>query len=517
MISFRTILSRFALRGLAGFLITGLAFATVSITGADAVKASDGATATLIVITRVTNNYGGTKSAGDFNMVVLGANPSPENFPGTPDGMTVTIDAGVDYSVDEDTLDGYSMSLGSACQGQLAADEVATCLVTNDQFPAPYVATTGTLILISRVINDNTGVKTPADFTLTVAAAGATQFAAGSPDGVSVVIPAGDYSVLMPSVAGYTATKDEGCTGVLLGDETRICTVTNDDVGPGAKTKGILTVIVNVSSGYGGTATAADFTLNAIANGASPSSFTGLAEGTRVSVDPGAYSITENDFAGYNKSLDSGCSGEIAAGQELTCTVTNVEYRSVSGSGSSGGGWGGSSGSSGGGSQVIAAGGQVAQEQTSLIMVPGLSFEQLAESGAPTVLGIETDVPSIEEFVVEGTDEPIAANNAGPSKKNRVNRAFVSNFAAPEEQGQSDGPQFAVQYPVQTPQAEQAVGRPPVQPVSRTTAQKTPNPVRKPFDIPFALISFAALIAFSGLCLAGFKEVTYVPRHRKGE
>ena len=92
---------------------------------------------TLLVITHVVNDDGGTLGPSDFTMSVTATNPTPASFPGEgPPGRTVTLDPG-NYSVGI-TPNGYVITNFSAdCGGTIAAGETKTCTVTaNDQPPA---------------------------------------------------------------------------------------------------------------------------------------------------------------------------------------------------------------------------------------------------------------------------------------------------------------------------------------------------------------------------------------------
>jgi hypothetical protein len=53
------------------------------------------------------------------------------------------------------------------------------------------------------------------------------------------------------------------------------------------------------------------------------SSFPGSSVGTTVTLDAGAYSVTETAPLGYQGTLGSNCSGTIAIGETKTCVITN--------------------------------------------------------------------------------------------------------------------------------------------------------------------------------------------------
>ena len=85
-----------------------------------------------------------------------------------------------------------------------------------------------------------------------------------------------------------------------------------------------LTVVKHVVNDNGGIAAAADFTVAVAATNPSPASFPGVeAPGTTVTLDAGAYNVTETGPSGYSASFSAECNGSIAVGETRTCTVTN--------------------------------------------------------------------------------------------------------------------------------------------------------------------------------------------------
>ena len=85
-----------------------------------------------------------------------------------------------------------------------------------------------------------------------------------------------------------------------------------------------LIVIKHVINDNGGTATAADFTLDSGGVNDTPDNFPGAeSPGTDVTLDAGAYNVTESGPAGYSATFSADCTGTIAFGQTKTCTVTN--------------------------------------------------------------------------------------------------------------------------------------------------------------------------------------------------
>ena len=267
----------------------------------------------LIVIKHVINDNGGTATAANFTLDSGGANDTPDNFPGAEaPGTEVTLDAGA-YNVTETGPTGYTASFSADCSGTIANGQEKTCTVTNNDQP-------GKLIVIKHVINDNGGTATAANFTLDSGGANDTpdNFPGAEAPGTEVTLDAGAYNVTESGPSGYTASFSADCSGTIANGQTKTCTVTNNDQ------PGKLIVIKHVINDNGGTATAANFTLDSGGANDSPDNFPGAeAPGTEVTLDAGAYNVTESGPAGYTASFSADCSGTIANGQEKTCTVTN--------------------------------------------------------------------------------------------------------------------------------------------------------------------------------------------------
>ena len=87
-------------------------------------------------------------------------------------------------------------------------------------------------------------------------------------------------------------------------------------------------MIKHVVNSFGGTATAADFTMSVTGNSPAPASFAGHeSPGTVVSLGAGSYSVAETGPSGYSSSFSTDCTGSIAVGQAKTCTVTNSDIQ----------------------------------------------------------------------------------------------------------------------------------------------------------------------------------------------
>ena len=117
------------------------------------------------------------------------------------------------------------------------------------------------------------------------------------------VFPGGVYEALK---AQFSSANEQGCPNPDAGDVS-------------AK----LVVIKYVINNDEGTAVAGDFTMIVNAQSPSETSFAGSEQGHEITVQPGSYSVDEQDNVDYLKSLSDGCSGLIAAGETKTCTITN--------------------------------------------------------------------------------------------------------------------------------------------------------------------------------------------------
>jgi hypothetical protein len=269
----------------------------------------------LKVVKHVINDNGSTAKASDFGIYVYGNNPIPYSFQGSETGTDVKIGIGY-YSVNENWNQDYITSYSSDCSGQINLGENKTCTITNDDKPK------GKLIVIKHVINNDGGMATASEFTMTVSGNSPSLWEfPGSEDGTNVTIYEGWYSVSEYSRSDYYQSNSPDCYGYIYPGETRICTITNDD-----KPKGKLIVIKNVINNDGGTANASDFTVYVGGNSPSPSSFQGSETGTNVSIDEGWYNAYEdpyNTILNYATTYSADCNGYIQGGEIKTCTIMN--------------------------------------------------------------------------------------------------------------------------------------------------------------------------------------------------
>ena len=90
-----------------------------------------------------------------------------------------------------------------------------------------------------------------------------------------------------------------------------------------------LNVIKQLINDDGGTKKHSDFVITVNGINANPNSFPGssLPSGTLVNLNPGSYSVSEQNTNGYTSSFSSGCSGIINSGETKTCIITNNDNK----------------------------------------------------------------------------------------------------------------------------------------------------------------------------------------------
>jgi CSLREA domain-containing protein len=283
---------------------------------------------TLRLITVVVNDDNGTAEPGDFDAHVRAGTRdvagSPK--PGDPNGTVYTLSAGTAYAVSAEGVPGYSATASGDCAANgaitLNVGEAKQCTVTVDDGAS-------TLTVITQVINDNGGTRTPDSLSVHVQAGAADVTGspqAGSATGTSYGVPADTYTVAAVAVPGYAISTSGDCDGsgtVVIGlAESRTCTVTANDVAP---TLRVITTVVNDS---GGTRAPSGFTVHVRTSGAdvAGSPKPGSSSGTTYSLSAGTYAVGADTVAGYATSIGGACAAggsvSLQPGDAKTCTVS---------------------------------------------------------------------------------------------------------------------------------------------------------------------------------------------------
>ncbi|MDP2630322.1 MAG: ice-binding family protein [Candidatus Uhrbacteria bacterium] len=313
--------------------------------------------ATLHIIKRVVNNDGGTATASTFTLHVKGTSSmggavdvvgSPAAGSEAP-GKSYTLTAGT-YVVSEDAYNGYTATYSGDCDASgvvtLTSGADKTCTITNNDNPQPPPLP-ATLQVIKHVINNDGSKEIASDFIVHVKGSGASGLVdvTGSPaagtelPGTSYSLVAGTYIVSEDAHAGYSQSFSGDCdaSGVvtLSAGDGKTCTITNDDIAtetppPPTPSSATLHVIKTVINDNGGTAVSSDAIVH-VSSGSGDvagSPQAGMeAPGTVYVLNPGAYVVSENFFAGYTVKIGGDCDagGDVVLtpGDNKTCTIIN--------------------------------------------------------------------------------------------------------------------------------------------------------------------------------------------------
>ncbi|MFA4873373.1 MAG: SdrD B-like domain-containing protein [Patescibacteria group bacterium] len=221
--------------------------------------------------------------------------------------VTYELPGNCNYSISEDVIpQGWGLTTDPQCSGILQPGEEKICEFINTKRP--------TLTVNKIITNDNGGIVTIPDFTLRIDGNQVTS-------GQTVELASGIHTVSEDPFNGYTGVIGGDCapdgTITLAPGDTKICTVTNDDITPQ------LTVIKQVIKDNGGQLDPNNFTIQVTGIDVSQLSFPGSATGTIVTLDAGSYSVDEIEISGYTKTLSADCSGTIGLGEHKICTITN--------------------------------------------------------------------------------------------------------------------------------------------------------------------------------------------------
>ncbi len=301
---------------------------------------NDDQPAHLTLVKTVTNDNGGTATAGQWTLAAGGPTP----ISGSTGSAAVTnapVSAGTYTLSESGGPAGYAAGSWSCTAGTLTGsslvlplDTSATCTINNNDQPAH-------LTLIKTVTNDNGGTAVPTAWTL--AAAGPTPIsgATGSATVTNAPVNAGTYTLSESGgPAGYAAGTWSCSAGTLTGSSlvlplntSATCTINNNDV------TAHLTLVKVVDANETGsgmepkdwtlTATPVDITgQNPVTGNGDPSSGGGV---NAVPVFAGQYTLTEQGPAGFT-SGDWECDGGVFAdgnvsvpnGGDVVCTITNT-------------------------------------------------------------------------------------------------------------------------------------------------------------------------------------------------
>jgi hypothetical protein len=295
-------------------------------------------------ITKILGNlFGAIASVTDFSFTVNGGASTPFEADAT---NSFSLLAGA-YTVAENTAAGFAAPIyGGDCpsgSATVVAGETKNCTITNNGIQP-------TLTLQKTVVNDAPrqylGTAVDTDFTLS--ASGPTNISGteGQAAVTNALVNVGTYNLSESGPTGYTASAWV-CTGgtQVDGDTVQVglgqnvtCVITNNDEDPTKGTLTILKTLVSIADADTDPLET-DFILTATGP-TNTSGAEGAAGVTGFAVNPGVYTIGEQSplpaagTIGYNTAYSCSVNGgdavsgneiTIAAGDNVTCTVTNTE------------------------------------------------------------------------------------------------------------------------------------------------------------------------------------------------
>jgi hypothetical protein len=209
--------------------MTGRALAfggTVTTNGNTITVPADCPAATHLIINKVVvNNSGGVLTPTSFAGTITGAVVATGSNTWAAASTDRTLTQVGAYNVTETAQPGYTATFSAGCSGTIHAGSTVTCTITNTDNPTH-------LIINKVVVNNSSGVLTPAAFSGTiggaVVATGGNTWAGASTD--RLLTTAGAYSVAETAQADYTSVLSADCSGTIAAGETKTCTVTNTDI-----------------------------------------------------------------------------------------------------------------------------------------------------------------------------------------------------------------------------------------------------------------------------------------------
>src|SRR5215218_1767715 len=227
----------------------------------------------LIITTNVINDNGGTKEESDFTINMLGSQSFPSSFQASPfpQVQIISIQEG-QYSISVDNAQGYKISFGNQCEGQIKAGDKKSCSITLDDsstkktpseqlpifplslpsLPSPSQTSgedrltisqipsveeeqsqLGFLILATHVINENGGMKQAPNFKINMLGSQSfpSSFQAASSNLMQIIsIQEGQYSISVDNAQGYKISFGNQCQGQIKDGEIKTCLITLDDL-----------------------------------------------------------------------------------------------------------------------------------------------------------------------------------------------------------------------------------------------------------------------------------------------
>ena len=240
-----------------------------------------------------------------------------DDIDGNGGQTTNTYPVGTAYTVTETLANGdpvdpalWETTTSGDCSGTLAAGDDKTCTITNKRKPR---------LTVVKQIEGGDGssfdISVGQTKVLDDAGDGATDTRSYEPGAYAITETLGNGDAVPAGWStSYSSSCAEGSVTLAYGD-AKTCTITNSK----------LPQLIVIKDVVGGAKASSDFQISVSGNNPSPSSFSGSADGTVVTLNPGAYDVSEGEDSHYAASYSPDCNdGSIAYGESKTCTITNT-------------------------------------------------------------------------------------------------------------------------------------------------------------------------------------------------
>ena len=276
-------------------------------------------------LTVIKNIVGGNGTSDSFDVQVDGAAMIDDATSTDPAGTSsgaFAVTAGP-HVVTETLGDGstsvspseWDVSFSGSCDSSgnvdVQNDESKSCTITNSKRPK--------LTVVKHILGGDGSsfdISVGATKVLDDAGNGASDERNYEPNSYTVSETFGDGGAIGAGWAvAYSGDCDsDGNVSLAYGD-TKTCTITNSK----------LPQLVVIKRVVGGAKSPSDFQISVSGDSPSPSSFSGSADGTVVTLGPGGYDVSEGEDSHYAASYSADCrDGSIAYGERKTCTITNT-------------------------------------------------------------------------------------------------------------------------------------------------------------------------------------------------
>lgn len=227
----------------------------------------------------------------------------------------------------------YNDTASQPCSANLTGQDLGGMTLTPGVYCFDTSAQLTGILTLNALGNPNSEFIFKIGTTLTTASGSSVIFTGGVGSSCNVFWQVGTSATIgsttsfKGNIFALTAISTGNATtvnGRLLARNGAVTLINTAVTAPMCVALGTLHIIKHVINNNGGTAIASNSTINVSGTNVSSSSFAGSEAGVDVTLDAGAYVVTEPVVLGnYLESASLNCSGSILAGETKTCTITN--------------------------------------------------------------------------------------------------------------------------------------------------------------------------------------------------